>query len=113
MLGRSSPRAPPTLPNFDAWNRAIGPISLRVSTGSDMLCRWWQMGVVDGADGADEADRVPCRLRLGPEGSRIALEDIFGSGRWGPLQGGFLFGLFTFMPRLNVGITRIPKAPLV
>ena len=37
MLGRVPPGAPPTLPNFDARNRAIGPISMRGCTGSDML----------------------------------------------------------------------------
>ena len=37
MLGRVPPGAPPTLPNFDARNRAIGPISTRGGVGSDML----------------------------------------------------------------------------
>ena len=62
MLGRGPPGAPPTLPNFDARNRAIGPISMRGCTGSDMLDggRGW---LIDRADGAD---RVPCRLRPRP-----------------------------------------------
>ena len=67
MLGRGPPGAPPTLPNFDARNRAIGPISMRECTGSDMLDRveGWLIGVVDGADG-------PCRLRPGPvQGPRL------------------------------------------
>ena len=37
MLGKGPLKAPPTLPNFDAWNRAIGPIFMRGCTGSDML----------------------------------------------------------------------------
>ena len=66
MLGRGPPGAPPTLLNFDARNRAIGPISMRGCTGSDMLDggRGWLIGVVDGVDGADGG---PCRLRLGPK----------------------------------------------
>ena len=66
MLGRGPPGAPPTLSNFDAQNRAIGPISMRGCTGSDMLDsgREWLIGVVDGAD---RADGGPCRLRLGPK----------------------------------------------
>ena len=66
MLGRGPPEAPPTLPNFDAQNRAIRPISLRGSTGSDMLdgARWGWIGV----------DRVPYGLRPGPGGSRGAPE---------------------------------------
>ena len=50
MLGRGPPGAPPTLPNFDARNRTIGPISMRGCTGSDMLDggREWlmQMGQI-------------------------------------------------------------------
>ena len=37
MLGRHAPGVPPTLPNFDAQNRAIRPISMRGGTGSDVL----------------------------------------------------------------------------
>ena len=51
MLGRGPPGAPPTLSNFDARNRAIGPISTRGQRWQ-RHARWW-MGVVDGVDGAD------------------------------------------------------------
>ena len=70
MLGRGPLGAPPTLPNFDARNRAIGPISMRGYTGSDMLDggREWLIGIVDGVDGVD---RVPYRLRPGPKGGLV------------------------------------------
>ena len=66
MLGRGPPGAPPTLPNFNARNRAIGPISMRGYTGSDMLDngRGWLIGVIDKVD---KADKGPYRLRLGPK----------------------------------------------
>ena len=54
MLGRGPPGAPPTLSNFDARNRAIGPISTRGQRWQ-RHARWW-IGVVDRADGADGAD---------------------------------------------------------
>ena len=50
MLSRGPPGAPPALPNFDAQNRAIRPISRREGTGSDMLgaggwgSRWVRWG---------------------------------------------------------------------
>ena len=66
MLSRGPPRAPPTLPNFDAQNHTIGPISMRGCTGSEMLddSRGWLIGIVDEAD---RADRGPYRLRPGPK----------------------------------------------
>ena len=67
MLGRGPLGAPPTLPNFDAQNHAIGPISIWGCTSSDMLddSRGWLI------DRVDKVDRVPCRLCLGPKGSPV------------------------------------------
>ena len=66
MLGRGPPGAPPTLLNFDARNRAIGPISIWGCTGSDILDggREWLIGIVDRVD---KVDKGPYRLRLGPK----------------------------------------------
>ena len=76
MLGRCPPGAPPTLSNFDARNRAIGPIFTRGQRWQ-RHARWW-IGVVDRGG------------RWGRWGALcMALDYTFGSGRRGRYRGGF------------------------